>query len=95
MTGRLARHVPAERRDDSVRDGQPEPGPHTDRLGGEERVEDPRKHLWIDAGTVVADLDHHRLGSSRANDDPVTGRIRCKERLTSVYQQVDQYLSHP
>ena len=40
--------------EDAVGHAQPEPGPLPDRLGGEERLEDPRQHLGRDAGAVTA-----------------------------------------
>ena len=43
--------------DDPVADREAQPGPFADRLGGEERVEDPLADRRVDAAAGVGDLD--------------------------------------
>ena len=47
--------------DDRVGDRQPEACPLANLLRGEERIEDPRLHVFRHAGSIVADVEHDGL----------------------------------
>src|SRR4051794_17748571 len=57
--------------DDPVAHRETQPSPHPDRLGGEERLEDLRPELGVDADTIVGDFDLDGIiNFPRAYDTP-------------------------
>ena len=58
---RLERDAAAVLLDDRVGDRQPEAGALADLLGGEERIEDLRLHVFRHARPIVVDLEHDRV----------------------------------
>ena len=65
--------------DDPVADREAQPGPLADRLGGEERVEDPLADRRVDAAAGVGDLDPDALGLGLGPVRIVT-RLRRRSR---------------
>ena len=77
--------------DDVAADIQPQARARSGRLGGEERIEDPRLDLFGNAGTVVLDLDHHPgFGGFRPYDQPPVGDFG--HGVDGVVDQVGPYL---
>ncbi len=75
--------------DDPPGDVQPQPGALADRLGGEERLEDPRDDVGRDARAGVADLDLRRVVASPG---PEGERAVAAHRLQRVVDQVRPHL---
>ena len=82
--------------DDRIGDRQPESGPFSNRLGGEERLENFCLDLLRHSRTVVIDLDQHHLvrvvvpGTSNQR----APAVRRQHRLFGVDDQVQQHLFH-
>ena len=72
-------------------DRQAEAGALADLLGGEERVEDPRQHLFRDAMAVVGDVDRHVAGVAHAGANADLS-ARLRRGLRGVGYQVEQHL---
>src|SRR5271157_124904 len=78
---------------DSVRDAQTQTSAVTDRLGGEEGIEDLRQDLRGDAAAIVNDLDDHVLCVTLStNDNSTVLLVRRLDRLHGVDQQVQKNL---
>src|SRR6185437_292075 len=77
---------------DAVADAKAKAGSLTDRLRGEEGIEDLTHNLGTHAPAVIAHRrDHRPARRVGPNDDfPVVAQL---DRLTRVHQQVDQHLS--
>ena len=88
----LCPEPPAVRLDDRAGDRQAHA--HAVRLGGEERVEDPRERAGGDAGAGVAhgDLDGLRAVEPRGHADAPIVRARAVERVHAVENEVEQHL---
>ena len=78
--------------DDPVADREPQPGPFADRLGGEERVEDPFADRRLDAAAGVGDVDPDALGlglGTRADRDGIRPAVQASmafmSRLTTTW----------
>ena len=74
--------------DDAVADAQAQAGPAAERLGGEERVEDPRQHVGRDAAAVVGDLD-----DDLAVDRPGRRPGSCPSALAAVLDRLQAFIS--
>ena len=78
----------------ALADGQPQPGAHPGRLGGEERLEQARLGLGSDALAGVGHLDHHPLvGPAHAHPDLVGLGVPLLDGLGGVDQQVQHQLA--
>ena len=82
--------------DDGVSLGQPESGALADRLGGEERIEDPAPDVLRDARAVVVELqgDHAQGVVVPASDDERPAAVGGEHRVLGVDDQVQQHLLH-
>src|SRR6185312_13271047 len=80
--------------DDPVADREPQPGPLAQRLGGEERVEDPIADRRIDAAAGVGDLDPDPLAPG-IGPGPDRDRAAIAAGVDGVHQQVDYDLVEP
>jgi hypothetical protein len=67
---------------DAVADGKTEAGALPHRLGGEERVEDVRQDLRLDAGAVVAELEHRQVVVDAGRDVAETRTLFCGDLFT-------------
>src|SRR5438094_9975671 len=77
--------------DDLVDDRQTEPGPLSDGLGGEERIEDLRQHVSRDADAVVDDIDGDPvLTMHPAHDRDPPAFVR--RRLRGIRKEVQEDL---
>src|SRR5262245_28173399 len=75
--------------DDPERDREPEPGADADRLGGEERIEDPLDVLGRDAVAVVAEAQQDAAALQLAVHADVTA---VADRLARVDEEVEEQL---
>src|SRR6266849_5587130 len=87
--GALHVDAPAVRRHHGVADGEPEPGPRADVLGGEEGVEDAAEQVRRDAGAVVTDRHVNPLTLGACRDPEVAAR---GDRVAGVGEQVHEHL---
>ena len=81
--------------DDPVGDGESEPGALVDFLGREERVENPRQDVAIDAGAGVADARDDRVAGRRPGSvvmSIVPGRPVGDDGMFGVDQHVEERL---
>ena len=80
--------------DDRVGDREAEPRALADFLGGEERIEDARLHVFRNAWSVVVDLEHDRFRFEvvPAAEHDRAAAVRAEHRLLGVDDQVEQHL---
>src|SRR5688500_17765636 len=80
---------------DTVRDAEPQTGADTDRLGGEERIEDAPQVLFGNTDAGIFDLEARAalFVEQRAHGDRVIFDVTRLDGLRGVDQQVEHDLT--
>src|SRR5690606_18391135 len=78
--------------DDVVGNGQSQPGAFTHRLGGEERFEQGRQMLRLNAGAIVDDLDGQARAAALGADLYHARRGLALHGLRRVHDEIEQHL---